>query len=472
MRRNLLVLALAGAASAAAADPALTIYRADDDALFDGGGTPLADGHAIVHEQRVLELAGGRRTVVVDGLPALLDGEAVAVDLGGAARVLAQRVRSRGDGGLVAAHRGERVQAFGDGDRPIVDGVLIAADGDGLAVRGADGHVDYVRRYARLAFPEASGLPGSTLQLVVDGGAGRASANLTYPTGGLGWRAAYAASLADGAECRLRLDALASIANRSGRDYAVATVKLIAGAPNFAKSAGAPRPMMKAMAAAAAPDALPEQSALGDYRSYALDGALDLPDASVTQVPLYASRELACARSWLYENGGVWFPPKPMLARDAGYAGGGAIVGRLAFAAPENLPSGVLRVLTRDRDGRVELLGESRIGDVANGRDVDVALAAAFDLAAERARTAFALDRAAHALDEGFRVTLTNSGETPRTVTVREHPNRWRAWSLASSSPKPDRQTPDTLEFRVAVPAHAKATLDYAIRYAWSAADE
>ena len=57
--------------------------------------------------------------------------------------------------------------------------------------------------------------------------AGTKPATLTYPTSGLGWRAAYAALLDDsGNSCKLRLDALASIANRSGRDYAGTTIKL------------------------------------------------------------------------------------------------------------------------------------------------------------------------------------------------------------------------------------------------------
>ena len=80
------------------------------------------------------------------------------------------------------------------------------------------------------------------------------------------------------------------------------------------------------------------------------------------------------------------------------------------------------------------------------------------------------MDRAGRTLDEAFRISLSNAGDSPRTVTVREHPNRWRQWTLVSSSSKPSRQTPDTLEFRVAVPANGKATLDYALRYRWSAA--
>ncbi|HJU27421.1 MAG TPA: hypothetical protein VJ722_12140, partial [Rhodanobacteraceae bacterium] len=67
---------------------------------------------------------------------------------------------------------------------------------------------------------------------------------------------------------------------------------------------------------------------------------------------------------------------------------------------------------------------------------------------------------------------LSNGGDTARTVTVREHPNRWSAWKLVSSSAKPDKQAPDTLEFAVDVPAHGKAVLDYRVRYTWLAKDD
>lgn len=455
---------------AAAADPAVTIYRSDSDSLFEGGSAPVGDGYSVVHEQRALQLSAGRQTVVIDGLPATLDTEAVAIDIGDAGRVLAQRVMSAGDAGAFAAHRGARVQVYGEGDRLIADGILIAFDGGNLGVRGSDGRISYIRDFARVQFPDGSGLPGSSLQVAIDGSAGPVTATLTYPTSGLGWRAAYSGLLLEG-DCKLRLDALASVANRSGRDFPAAKLKLVAGAPNIAKGGG-PRPMMMKTMAMAAPESAPEQSSLGDYRSYAIDGNLDLPDASVTQVPLYASRDLACERRWIFETGGAWFSQKPHISPDGGQMDGGPVSSQLKFTALENLPAGNLRVLTRSRDGNVELLGENRIPDTAKGRDVNVALGVAFDLSAARERSTFSVDRAAREMNEGFRITLTNSGESARIITVREHPNRWRGWTLLSSSQKPDRQTPDTLEFRVPVAAGAKATLDYAVRYAWTPADE
>jgi hypothetical protein len=58
---------------------------------------------------------------------------------------------------------------------------------------------------------------------------------------------------------------------------------------------------------------MPEQSTLADYRSYALPAPVDLPDGSISQVPLYATRTMDCERTALYENGGNWVPPQPML---------------------------------------------------------------------------------------------------------------------------------------------------------------
>ncbi|HEX5122133.1 MAG TPA: DUF4139 domain-containing protein, partial [Rhodanobacteraceae bacterium] len=448
-------IALVSASSgiAAAENPALTIYRADGDALFENGGMPT-EGYAIVHEQRALKLAGGHQALVIDGLPATLDAEAVSLDLGAGARVLAQRVLSTGDGGMLAAHRGEIVLiGLRSGS---TGGTLLGVDNGALIVRADDGQISYIREYDTLMFTKGSGLPGSTLQLTVDGKPGDVAAALTYPTSGLGWRAAYSALLLDNAGCRMRLDALASIANRSGRDYPGSKLKLVAGSPNMARPVTRPYMAKATMAVASAPQALPEQSSLGDYRSYAVDGTLDLPDASVTQVPLYASSDLDCERRWIFESSGAWFPPKPMINKDdmPVSAMPSPVASELRFTTAQNLPAGHLRVLTRDRDSRVEFLGEARINDTQKGQAVPVALGTAFDLSARRERTAFSVDKAAHEMNEGYRITLMNTGETARTITVREHPNRWRAWTLMSSNPKPAKQTPDLLEFEVAVPAN------------------
>ena len=469
------IVALAGMTQARAADiTALTLYRSDSAALYASKGDgSVDDGYAVVREQRALNLTAGIHDVVIGDLPDSLDSEALALSFpGGGARVISQRLLlAQGANAALTGLIGRNVDVLGNDGQPLASGHLLRVS-DGLLVRNDHGDNTLVNHYAAVRTSAGDFPTGSSLNLRVDAArAGQVNAVLSYPTSGLGWRAAYVATLQPGGGCRMQFESRASIANRSGRDWHDLQLTLIAGEPNMAK-ASAPQPMM-AMArgfnAKAESAELPQQASLADYRSYTLPAAVDLPDGSVSQVPLYATRTLDCERTALYENGGGWVPPQPMLGRDFNLGGGNAIVGTLKLQAFDSLPAGYLRVLTADRNGTAQFIGEGRINDTPKGSDASITLGTAFDLRAERTRTSFKVDKDGRTLDEAFRINLSNAGDAARTVTVREHPNRWRQWTLVSSSNKPSQQTADTLEFRIEVPANGKAVLDYAVRYRWTA---
>ncbi|HEY9132496.1 MAG TPA: hypothetical protein VIM98_12125, partial [Dyella sp.] len=203
-------------------------------------------------------------------------------------------------------------------------------------------------------------------------------------------------------------------------------------------------------------------------RQYTLPHPVDLPNGSVTQTPLYDERSLDCERTALYENGNWGVPSQPMIASGYDVANNNQITHTLTFKAFDSLPAGYLRVLASDRDGTPQYLGEAGIADTAKGQSATVTLGNAFDLTAKRERTAFSVDRANRHMDASFKITLSNAGDAPRVVTVREHPNRWHEWQLTSSSIKPSKQTPDTLDFKINVPSNGTATLEYSVRYHWS----
>jgi len=349
-------------------------------------------------------------------------------------------------------------------------GELLGASENGVLVRTRDGTVHLVHDYASVKLPGDAVSGGSALLLDVDAkSAGNRDAHLTYTTSGLGWRAAYNATLASGSACRMQFKPEASIANRSGRDYDSATIKLVAGQPNLGN-----RTRMYSMAKAPVPmaAAMPEQASLGDYRSFTLPGAVSLPNGTVTLTPLYPVQTLDCQREYVIEDGGAYFPPKPNT-NDYGAQDyqDRAITSTLAFSAPDALPAGTLRAWINDRDGAPALLGQGGVADTPEGQRVSVQLGESFDLRASRERTAFHVDANAHTMTESYKVTLTNGGDTARTVTVRQHPDRWREWTLSSSSIKPSKRTPQLLEFQVPVPADGDATLTYAVKYTWSAQD-
>ena len=472
----LAVAALCGTSCSWATDgTSITLYRSDSPSLYASSGDGNAsEGYAVVREQRSVTLQAGLHDLVLGDLPNQVDAEAMALGFpGGEAKVVSQRLLlGQGANAALTGLTGSTIHVLGDNGQPLAEGILLRAGDDGLVVRGANG-TTLIRQYAAVTTEGGHFPTGSSLRLRVDASRnGEANAVLSYPTSGIGWRAAYVGTLQPGAACNMQFEARASIANRSGRDWNDTQLTLIAGEPNFAK-ATAPHPiMMRAMAAPAAAKALPEQSSMGDYRSYTLPAPLDLPDGSITQTPLYAPRMLKCESTALYENGGNWLPPQPMINASFMTDVNTSVSSTLRFTAFDSVPAGYLRVLTADRHGVPQFVGEGRIDDTPKGSDVTITLGTVFDLRGQRDRTSFHVDKAGRTMDEAFRITLSNAGDSSRTVTVREHPNRWRQWTLASSSVKPSKQTADTVEFKVDVPASGKAVLDYAVHYTWTADDQ
>lgn len=478
MHRTLLAIAVASVmitpAWAANDGPDLTVYRSDNAQLFSAGDVAVNDGYAVIHERRKLQLTSGTHDLTVGNLPDYLDPEAVALSFSGSkAQVLSQRLLlPQGQNGTLTGHIGKSITVLGANGEKIAQGTLVHVGSDGSLVIGGDVFgPTVVHDYTAVRLTGGVVGGGSRLQLRVDAPAsGGVEATLTYPTSGLGWRAAYTGTLQQGSGCHLQLRAQASIANRSGRAWENADIKLVAGEPHFAKSSG-PRPVMETMSARKS-DYAPRQGKLGDYRTYTLPGAVNLPNDSVTLTPLYKAHTLSCQRTWLFTNGGSYSPPRPQLNPGNDSSHEAPVASTLSFHAFDSFPAGYLRVLTVDNDGNAEFLGEGRVADTPKGHAVSFTLGNAFDLRGTRERTSFNVDKASRQMDEGYRITLTNAGDDARTVTVREHPNRWRNWTLTSSSIKPSKQTTDTLEFRVPVPANGSATLDYAVQYTWTASDD
>lgn len=484
MRRTLvLAIACAIALPAFAADErtALTLYRADSDQLFQGSGDVISgDGYAVVHERRAFDLKGGTQDLSIGGLPSALDSESLTLRFPGkGTRVVSQRLLiGKGFEGAVAGLVGQTVRVVGTSGQELATGTLVQA-GDPMVVREVNGQVIIVRDYAALRITGRENVArGSTLQVRVDGNAsGTAVGQLDYPTSGLGWRGAYVATLAAGNACSMTFDANASIANRSGRDWKDVSLKLVAGDAQRSRVLPVARRFEAMAVAAPAPAAAPLEdinpiaASLGDLRTYSLPKAIDLPDGSVTQTPLYDSRTLSCERQATYDAGLRFYGGAPNTRADFADSPNDSVPVNttLKYKAFDSLPAGNLRVLTIDRDGNAEMLGESHVDDTPKNESVTVNLGRAFDLRVKRERTSFNV--AGRQMDEGARLTLSNAGDDARTVTVVEHASRWRAWKLVSSSQKPSTNTPNSLEFKVEVPAHGSATLDYAVRYTWTDAD-
>ncbi|HVB83673.1 MAG TPA: DUF4139 domain-containing protein [Rhodanobacteraceae bacterium] len=457
----LALLSLCPTAAIAAAGPALTLYP----------GADAGNGYAIVRETRDVHLQGGAEVLRIPGLPSQLNADGLLLGFPNAAatRVDWQRLLAPGAGGAAQldARLGQKVEVRGSGGQPLATGTLLRVDGDTLILRDSTGQLELVREWSAVSLGAGEPAPrGATLEVALDAAhAGRYPVTLTYPTRGLDWHAAYTARLAPGADCQLDLRAAASLSNQSGRDWRDAAVTLLAGKPRLAQQ---PMPMMRmaAASAGASASALPTPGTIGDYRSFALPQRVDLPDASVTVVPLYAPTTLTCARRYVATiEGPRGIYAAPYLGPPQPGAQSSAVESRLGFTAPHALPAGTARVYGVGTSNHLELLGEANINDTPPDTHVELTLGETFDLRSTREVTAFKVDRAAGYADESFRVILRNTGDAERTVTLRESPWRWRAWKLLTSSIAPAHQDATQLDFPLRVPAKGSATLNFALRY-------
>ena len=439
----------------------LTLYPGD------GEGAP-----ALVQQTRRFNLREGMQTLWLDGLAQRLDAAALLLRFpaGSGVHLADIEVPPAADGlqALLAQALGKPVQVLGEQGQVVASGTLRGIENGLLLVRQDDGTLRLATGTIVLPAGVAPPEPGARVQLRVDAArAGSYTAQLLYPAAGLGWHAGYDLLLAAGGGCRATLEARATLVNHSGTGFRDAHVTLVAGSVRQPENIAVPRLMMAAEAALPAPAApgLPAQGDLAGYRRYTLPQPLTLSSGASVLTPLEAPAALDCTRTLLLgqRQAPAYQAAKPFFIPGPAQEALGAPRIQIGLRAPHNLPTGNVRVYQPDADGALRFIGGDTLPDLRRDDAARLTIGNAYELRAERTRTAWHL--AGDVLTEGLRVHFSNRAARAEVVTLYVHPDRWRDWHLVSSSLPSQRQGPDTLVWRVQVPAHGAATLDYTLRY-------
>lgn len=306
--------------------------------------------------------------------------------------------------------------------------------------------------------------------------AGDHETELSYLTGGLSWRADYAATVS-AKEDRMDWDGWATITNDSGLGYENATTTLVAGdvsrvpEPALDRRFGGVAYAMKSEAANIAPRNLFE------YKAYDLPFPVTLGDHQSKQVSLISAGGAPVRKRYVYDASAS--RPVPIFNEytrvDPNF---GMNLEKKVFATFEfrnardaglgmPLPAGRVRIYARDPDGGVRFIGEDSMDHTAKDEKVRLRVGAAFDISAERGRTDFAVDNARRSLQETFEIVLRNHKEESVTVTVSEGLDRWSDWKIVDASHKWTKRDANTIEFETAVPKDGQTTVRYAVKYAW-----
>ncbi len=320
----------------------------------------------------------------------------------------------------------------------------------------------------RIAYPSVPANLRDRPTLVISLNAAQAATDtleLSYLTGGLGWRADYVAELSKNDDT-LDLNAWVTLTNTSGASYRNAKLQLVAGDVNQVKEV-----VMNSMEigqvqymAAAAPKMTEEN--LFEYHLYTLDRPTTISENQTKQVALMSATNIPASKEFLLRGANFYY--------QSSYGDIGQKMKVGVFVEFENkgaglgipLPKGAMRVYKKDSAGNAQFVGEDSIDHTPKLEKVRLKLGEAFDVTADKKQTSFekiaGSSRYNYISESAFEITLKNAKDVPVTVKVMEPiPGDWQ---MLSESQPHQKATSNTAVWLLEVPANGGSKLIYKVR--------
>jgi hypothetical protein len=289
---------------------------------------------------------------------------------------------------------------------------------------------------------------------------------LSYLSGGLGWKADYVAEL-NAADDKLDLSGWVTLTNTSGASYRNAKLQLVAGDVNRIQEEMHPvRTMAKLDMAAAEAPRMAEESLL-EYHLYTLDRPTTIAENQTKQVSLLSAANVPVRKELLLRGADYYYQSS------YGELGQKMKVG--VFVEFDNkeasrlglpLPKGIIRVYKKDGAGNAQFVGEDSIDHTPKNETVRLKLGDAFDVTADKKQADFKKlpnpAKGSALFESAYEIVLKNAKKEAVTVTVQEPiPADWKM--LRESHPH-TKATSNTAVWRVNVPAEGSATLTYRVQ--------
>ncbi|MFA6178336.1 MAG: DUF4139 domain-containing protein [Candidatus Methylopumilus sp.] len=291
---------------------------------------------------------------------------------------------------------------------------------------------------------------------------------LSYLTGGLGWKADYVAEL-NANEDKLDLSGWVTLTNTSGTSYRNAKLQLVAGDVNRVHEPMRPAMMeqmrMKTMDMAAS--APMSEEGLLEYHLYTLDHPTTIAESQTKQVALLSATGVPARKDLVLRGADYYY--------QSSYGDLGQKVKVGVYVEFDNkeasklgmpLPKGIMRVYKKDSSGNAQFVGEDNIDHTPKNETVRLKLGEAFDVTADKKQTDFKrLPNPAKGnslFESAYEIVIKNAKKERVTVTVQEPiPADWKITKESLPSVK---ATSNTAVWKVEVPAEGKTTLTYRVQ--------
>src|SRR5581483_2424554 len=286
----------------------------------------------------------------------------------------------------------------------------------------------------------------------------------SYLTGGISWKSDYVL-LINADDTRTDLTGWVTITNQSGGTYRDATLKLVAGDINRARSRDDLRRSLEVAAKAAAPPTADRDfkaEGFFEYHLYTLDGRTTIKDNQTKQLTLLAAADVPVEKRYIYYGAAAYHRTQygvPFANQKVGvYLD---LRNSKANRLGVPLPKGKIRVYKADASGSQQLIGEDWIDHTPKVEKLKIKMGDAFDVVGERTQRDFR-KIASNVYEVEWEIALRNHKSDEQTVTVVEPvPGDWQVLTASHAWDKPEAHT---LRFAVAVPKDGAAKLVYRVR--------
>jgi hypothetical protein len=241
--------------------------------------------------------------------------------------------------------------------------------------------------------------------------------NFSYITGGIGWKAIYQTIWNDQTN-ELSLNSQVELTNNCGKDFTDSQVKLIAGDVKNLEQAA--RGMMYNDAAmeksVVSAGYNVSHSPISSFHLYTLGKNLDIPDNSSRQFQLYPSATIQAEKYFFFNSNGYQTKLQKTIAFQNSKKNG--------LGKP--LPQGTVKMYTPDKkDGQLQFIGDSRLENSPEGKNVILVLGDAFDLIGEtKVMNVKYSDNRRRVESSDFQIVIDNHGQEETDILVRHQLDR------------------------------------------------
>lgn len=284
---------------------------------------------------------------------------------------------------------------------------------------------------------------------------------LSYLTGGLGWKADYVAEITP-RDDKLDLSGWVTLTNQSGAAYHNAKLQLVAGNVNQVKNI-ITYGIMDARfdGYSSVKEQKMAEEKLFEYHLYSLDHPTTLADNQTKQVALLSASNIAVRKELVLRGadnyyrsnvGDIGKKLKTSVYVEFDNKGQG-------LGIP--LPMGIVRVYKKDSAGNTQFVGEDRIDHTPKNEKVRLRLGEAFDVTADKKQTDFKRLSGDSNYEASFQTVLKNAKNETETVRVEEPiPGEWE---ILSESHPHTKESSHMAVWNITIPAEGEVTLKYRV---------